>query len=166
MATMDSLSSELSALRNEVKSMHKLLRKVRQHQEDPDGEKAKERAAKSGFNKLQRVSPELASFLGLADGEGISRGQVTSRISKYVKENNLKSPDNGRVILLDDKLKSILKDVPEGVEIKITNLQTYIKPHYLGPLDAPVVAEPPTPAPTPTKKVVKRPVVKKPVAAA
>lgn len=165
MATMDSLSSELSALRNEVKSMHKLLRKVRQHQEDPDGEKAKERAAKSGFNKLQRVSPELASFLGLADGEGISRGQVTSRISKYVKENNLKSPDNGRVILLDDKLKSILKDVPDGVEIKITNLQTYIKPHYLGPLDAPV-AEPPTPAPTPTKKVVKRPVVKKPVAAA
>ena len=165
MATMDSLSSELSALRNEVKSMHKLLRKVRQHQEDPDGEKAKERAAKSGFNKLQRVSPELASFLGLADGEGISRGQVTSRISKYVKENNLKSPDNGRVILLDDKLKSILKDVPDGVEIKITNLQTYIKPHYLGPMDAPV-AEPPTPVPTPTKKVVKRPVVKKPVAAA
>lgn len=162
MANMDSLMSELSALRSEMKSMHKLLRKVRQHQEDPDGEKAKERAAKSGFNKLQRVSPELAAFLGLADGEGISRGQVTSRISKYVKENNLKSPDNGRVIILDDKLRSILKNVPEGVEIKITNLQTYIKDHYLGSMDD--EATPSAPPPTPVKKTVKRPVVKKPAA--
>ena len=139
-----------------MKSLAKLVRKVRATQEDPTGEKAKERAARSGFNKLQKVSPELAAFLGLAQGEGISRGQVTSRISKYVKENNLKDPNNGRVIILDDKLKSILKDVPEGVDIKITNLQTYIKSHYLGLMGEPEPATPP-----PAKKVVKRPVVKK-----
>jgi upstream activation factor subunit UAF30 len=160
---MDSLTLELSSLRNDVKSMHKLLRKVRAHQEDPTGEKAKERASKSGFNKLQRVSPELASFLGLAEGEGISRGQVTSRISQYVKTNNLKSPDNGRVIILDDKLKGILKDVPDGVELKITNLQTYIKEHYLGAIDAPVTEDTPATPEAPKKKIVKRPVVKKPV---
>ena len=109
------------------------------------------------------MSPELAAFIGLTDGEGISRGQVTSRISKYVKENNLKDPNNGRVIILDEKLKSILKDVPEGVDIKITNLQTYIKSHYLGLMDEePVDTEPSTPPPA--KKVVKRPVVKKAVA--
>ena len=158
--TNDVIVSELTALRSEVKSLAKLVRKIRATQEDPTGEKAKERAARSGFNKLQRVSPELAAFLGLADGEGISRGQVTSRISKYVKENNLKDPNNGRIIILDEKLKSILKDVPEGVDIKITNLQTYIKSHYLGLTDVePVVTEPSTPPPA--KKIVKRPVVKK-----
>lgn len=157
-ATNDDIISELTALRSEVKSLAKLVRKIRATQEDPTGEKAKERAARSGFNKLQKVSPELAAFLGLAEGEGISRGQVTSRISKYVKENNLKDPNNGRVIILDDKLKSILKDVPEGVDIKITNLQTYIKSHYLGLMDEP---EPEPVAPPPAKKVVKRPVVKK-----
>ena len=162
-ATNDVIVSELTALRSEMKSLAKLVRKIRATQEDPTGEKAKERAARSGFNKLQRVSPELAAFLGLADGEGISRGQVTSRISKYVKENNLKDPNNGRIIILDEKLKSILKDVPEGVDIKITNLQTYIKSHYLGLMDEePVNPEPSTPPPA--KKVVKRPVVKKAVA--
>ena len=168
MATMESLANMVTSLQSEVKSMHKLLRKVRATQEDPTGEKAKERAAKSGFNKLQRVSSELAAFLGLPEGEGISRGQVTSRIATYVKENNLKSPDNGRVIILDDKLRAILKDVPDGVDIKITNLQTYIKSHYLGSMD-----EASTPAPAPAvdgstepvkKKIVRRPVVKKPVA--
>ena len=158
-ATNDVIASELTALRSEVKSLAKLVRKIRATQEDPTGEKAKERAARSGFNKLQKVSPALAEFLGLADGEGISRGQVTSRISKYVKENNLKDPNNGRIIILDDKLKSILKDVPDGVDIKITNLQTYIKCHYLG-----VMGEDPPVEVTPTKKIVKRPVVKKAVA--
>jgi chromatin remodeling complex protein RSC6 len=160
-ATNDVIVSELTALRSEVKSLAKLVRKIRATQEDPTGEKAKERAARSGFNKLQRVSPELAAFLGLAEGEGISRGQVTSRISKYVKENNLKDPNNGRVIILDDKLKSILKDVPEGVDIKITNLQTYIKSHYIGLADEDTPAEPEPATPPPAKKVVKRPVVKK-----
>lgn len=160
--TNDVIVSELAALRSEVKSLAKLVRKIRATQEDPSGEKAKERAARSGFNKLQKVSPELAAFLGLAEGEGISRGQVTSRISKYVKDNNLKDPNNGRVIILDDKLKSILKGVPEGVDIKITNLQTYIKSHYLGLVDEDTPAEPgPAATPPPAKKVVKRPVVKK-----
>ena len=155
--TNDVIVSELTALRSEVKSLAKLVRKIRATQEDPTGEKAKERAARSGFNKLQKVSPALAEFLGLADGEGISRGQVTSRISKYVKDNNLKDPNNGRIIILDDKLKSILKDVPDGVDIKITNLQTYIKSHYLGVMGE----EPPVEAPAPAKKIVKGPVVKK-----
>jgi upstream activation factor subunit UAF30 len=160
---MDStLASELASVRAELKSMHKLLRKIRATQEDPTGEKTKERAARSGFNRLQRVSPELAEFLGLSSDEGISRGQVTSRITRYVNENNLKSPTNGRVIMMDDKLRRILKDVPDDIELKITNLQTYLKGHYIGPFDeATPPAAPESATPVTVKKVIKRPVVKK-----
>ena len=164
--TIDSLTLQLDALTKEVKSMAKLLRKVRQHQEDPTGEKAKERAANSGFNRPQRVSEALGKFLGLGADEGISRGEVTKRINAYVSANNLKDPENKRVILLDEKLKSIL-DVPEDKALGFTNLQTYLKPHYLGPLDGPAPAAPAVevkqePAAAP-KKVVKK-VVKKPAA--
>lgn len=167
---MDSINDQLTAISKELKSLAKIVRKVRAHQEDPTGEKAKERAAKSGFNRLQKVSPQLGAFLGLGEGDGVSRGEVTKRINAYVKENKLKHAENARVFLLDDKLKTIL-DVPAGIDLQFTNLQTYLKPHYLGPLDAPEEAEPAPaavePAPPPpvaTKKVVKK-VVKKPAAA-
>lgn len=164
--TIDSLTLQLDTLTKEMKSMAKLIRKVRQHQEDPTGEKAKERAANSGFNRPQRVSDALMKFLGLGAGEGISRGEVTKRINAYVSEKNLKDPENKRVILLDDKLKSIL-DVPADKNLGFTNLQTYLKPHYLGPLDGEVKAAPAAAPVAPAaeasaapKKVVKK-VVKK-----
>ena len=167
MATIDSLATELAALTKELKSIAKVVRKIRAHQEDPTGEKAAERSAKSGFNRKQRVSPQLGAFLGLAEGEGVSRGEVTKRINAYVKENNLKKPENKRIFVLDEKLKGLL-DVPAGIDLQFTNLQTYLKPHYMGPIDeAEPAAEAPapaaSPAPTPTKKVVKK-VVKKPAA--
>lgn len=175
---MDSINEQLTALAKELKSLAKIVRKVRAHQEDPTGEKAKERSSRSGFNRLQKVSPQLGKFLGLGEGEGVSRGEVTKRINAYVKENKLKHPENARVFLLDDKLKSIL-DVPAGIDLQFTNLQTYLKPHYLGALDAaPEEAEEPAapaPAPAPVvetpppaaapKKVVRK-VVKKPAATA
>lgn len=171
MASIDSLTLELAAVAKELKAVHKLLRKVRQTQEDPTGEIAKQRASRSGFNRLQKVSPALQGFLGLADGEGISRGQVTKRINEYVKTNNLKHPENGRVFILDEKLKDLLK-VPEGVDVQFTNLQTYLKPHYVGPMDADDststpdengASVPSTPAPTTqvVKRIIKKPVVKK-----
>ena len=102
------------------------------------------------------MSPQLGKFLGLGAEEGVSRGEVTKRINAYVKENSLKHPENARVFLLDAKLKTIL-DVPVGIDLQFTNLQTYLKPHYLGALDEPAPAAPVAA----TKKVVKK-VVKKP----
>lgn len=160
MATIESLASDIASLSKELKSLAKVVRKIRAHQEDPTGEKAAERSAKSGFNKKQRVSDALGKFLGLGEGEGVSRGEVTKRINAYVKENNLKKPENARIFVLDEKLKALL-DVPEGIDLQFTNLQTYLKPHYLGALDAepaPAAVAAPTP-----KKVVKK-VVKKPAA--
>ena len=165
------IMTELAALRTEVKNLTKLVRKIRSTQEDPNGEKAAARSKTNGFNREVKVDDELRTFLGLAEGELISRSQVTKRINVYVKENGLKHPDNGRVIVLDDKLRALLKP-PEDVQVTFLNLQKYISPHYVK--DEPTVETPTEPAAEPTveaapkvvKKVVKRPVVKKATATA
>ena len=162
---MTDILSELSAFREEVRSefkaLSKLLRKLKSAQDDPNGEKAKLRATNNGFNRPMDVSDKLRSFLKLGADEQISRSEVTRRINTYVTENGLKHPENGRVIILDEKLIDLLSP-PSGLQITFLNIQKYLSPHYL---KAPVtpkkeeVAPQPEVPPTPVK--AKRPVVKK-----
>jgi upstream activation factor subunit UAF30 len=126
---MDVLSA-IDALSKEVKALAKIVRKVRAHQEDPDGEKAKARSANNGFNRKQDVSPKLREFLSLPEGELISRSEVTKFITAYVKEQGLKHPDNGRVIIMDDKLTKLLEP-PADTQITFLNIQKFLSPHYI-----------------------------------
>jgi chromatin remodeling complex protein RSC6 len=129
MATLESLQADLAAVAKDLKGLNKLVRKIRAHQEDPNGEKAKVRAENNGFNRPLEISPALREFLDLDPEETISRSNVTRRINKYVTENGLKHPDNGRVIILDDKLTKLLSP-PAGLEITFLNVQKYLSPHY------------------------------------
>jgi len=168
---MDSLSTELAALRSELKNLAKLVRKVRAHQEDPTGEKAKNRTRNNGFNRKMEVTDKLKAFLELADDEFVSRSDVTRRINKYIKDNGLKHPDNGRIIIMDEKLAGLLSP-PDGEQVTFLNMQKFISPHYLKPAD--VVPETPTaveeavanpvakPEEDTVKPPVKRPTIRKP----
>ncbi len=153
---MSAVLSAIEALSKDVKSLTKIVRKVRAHQEDPDGEKAKARSANNGFNRKQDVSPKLREFLGLADDELISRSEVTKRINAYVKEQGLKHPKDGRVIIMDDKLTKLLEP-PADTQITFLNIQKFLSPHYIK-----VEAE--QPAETGEKAKPKRPVARKPKA--
>ena len=139
MATIDSIAKELKAI-------HKDIRKIRAHLEDPTGEKVKARAQNNGFNKPLDVTPDLRAFLGLAEGEQISRSQVTRRVNEYVEEKGLKK---GQEITLDDTLKALLGPPPD-TKITFLNIQKYINPHYIKPVvptlkraASEAVAEPP-----------------------
>ena len=158
---MDTIITEIAAIRSEIKSLAKIIRKVRAHQEDPTGELAKARSANSGFNRPQKISEGLRSFLDLSEGELISRSQVTKRLSEYVKSRNLKDPTNGRIIVMDDTLRTLLNP-PADIELQFKNLQTYLAPHYIKdtpPTKDTIEAEPVKTTPV-IKKVVKK-VVKK-----
>ena len=78
---MEQILNEVTELRNEIKAMHKLLRKVKARQDDPDGEKAKARVANNGFNRKQDISDELRAFMGLAADEQASRREVTKFVT-------------------------------------------------------------------------------------
>ena len=125
----ESILAEITAIRNDIKSLAKIVRKIRATQEDPTGEKSANRAKNNGFNREQKISEELRAFLGLPDGQLVSRSSVTRAVNKYVKEKGLKHPDNGRVLILDQKLKDLLKP-PEGEQVTYLNLQKYLSPHY------------------------------------
>ena len=159
MASLDSVVSELGNLRNELKSLTKLVRKIRSYQEDPSGEKAKARAVNNGFTRTLEVSPKLREFLDLSAEDTVSRSEVTRRINKYINENGLKHPENGRMIILDAKLIELLSP-PEGVQVTFLNIQKYLSPHYVKSAvavapETPVPAAAPEPS-TPKKKVVVR----------
>jgi len=125
---MEQVLSEITELRNEVKAMHKLLRKIKARQDDPNGEKAKARVANNGFNRKQDISDELRTFMGLAAGEQASRSEVTKFVTKYINDRGLKHPENGRQLVLDDTLRALLKP-PADTQITYLNLQKYISPH-------------------------------------
>ena len=99
--SIETVVAEIAALRSDVKTLTKLVRKIKNTQEDPDGEKAKARAANNGFNRKQDVTPKLRAFLELPEGELISRSEVTKFINKYITANGLKHPENGRQLVLD-----------------------------------------------------------------
>lgn len=119
----------LTSLRSDIKSLSKIVRKVKARLDDPTGEKAASRAKNNGFNRKQAISDELRVFLELPEGELVSRSMVTRAINSYVTANGLKHPNNGRILVLDDKLKKLLQP-PDDVEITFLNLQKYLSPHY------------------------------------
>lgn len=173
MSTIESLSADIAALNKDVKSLSKLVRKVRSHQEDPTGEKAKSRTRNNGFNRKMEVSDTLKEFLSLEQDGVVSRSDVTRKINAYIKENDLKHPDNGRVIVLDEKLSKLLTP-PDGEQVTFLNIQKYISPHYLKAAEVPEVPDEVSPevsedsspeeSAEPAKKVTKRPKVSKPKA--
>jgi len=117
----------LELLAKEIKALRKDVRKIRQHIEDPTGEKAAVRAQNNGFNKPLDVTPQLRAFLNLGETDKISRSQVTKAINAYVESKGLKA---GQKITLDVALQDLLK-VPEDVQVTFLNIQKYINPHYI-----------------------------------
>ena len=128
--SIETIQTELAALRTDVKNLAKLIRKIKSTQDDPDGEKARARAANNGFNRKQDVTPKLRAFLELPEGELVSRSEVTKSINKYITDKGLKHPDNGRQIILDDTLRDLLAP-PADVQVTYLNLQKYLSPHYV-----------------------------------
>jgi len=91
----------------------------------------------SVFTKPTPVSDALCTFLGVAKGSSLSRSEVTTRVCKYAKDHSLMDK---QVIKADAPLRKLLA-LTEKDELKILNLQRYLKPHYLKPAAAPVATK-------------------------
>jgi upstream activation factor subunit UAF30 len=125
------IENEITAIRADLKLLAKLVRRIQAHIDDPTGEKREKRKANNGFNKPLKVSVEMQAFLGLGADELISRSEVTRRITGYVKEKGLKHPTNGRQIVLDQPLRTLLGVEDPNTEITYLNIQKWISKHYV-----------------------------------
>jgi len=79
------------------------------------------------FTKPTAISDALCTFLSVPKGTLLSRSEVTTRVCKYAKDHALMVK---QVIKADAPLRKLLA-LTEADELKILNLQRYLKPHYI-----------------------------------
>jgi hypothetical protein len=124
----------------------KLLRDISSHMKRFEkafiseiGKKKKQRkignSGKDGFNKLTDVPVRLRNYIGIEDGEQMSRPQVTKLLNQKFLEAGLiktKKDENGKetkYIILDKVAAKKLKQ-NEGDEIRNRSIQTFIAQLY------------------------------------
>jgi len=75
------------------------------------------------------ISDELADFLGRQRGMPVFRIVVTRQINQYIRDNGLGDKTDGRRIIPDDNLRSLLKIKVED-ELTYYNIQRYMSQHF------------------------------------
>jgi chromatin remodeling complex protein RSC6 len=125
-ATLSSLHSDMKKLEKQIPRELKKAQKGRRRKAAVvDGEDKPKKD--TVFTKPTPISDALCTFLGLAKGTQVSRSEVTTRVCRYAKENALMVK---QVIKADAPLRKLLA-LTEADELKILNLQRYLKPHYI-----------------------------------
>eukprot|EP00798_Chlamydomonas_sp_ICE-L_P017340 gene17340-23646_t len=95
------------------------------------GRKKKASPSSTGPRKvaLGSMSESVAQFLGRSVDDQVSRKDVVQGLNQYIKENKLQSPNDGRIIVPDAKLKALL-NIEDDVILNYFNMQRYINPHF------------------------------------
>jgi chromatin remodeling complex protein RSC6 len=130
---VNSLRTTLAAVFSDMKKLEKRIprelkkaQKGRRRRAAPvEGEEAKPKK-ETVFTKPTAISDALCTFLGVPKGTLLSRSDVTTRVCHYAKEHNLMVK---QVIKADAPMRKLLA-LTEKDELKILNLQRYLKPHY------------------------------------
>lgn len=93
----------------------------------PRGPKAK----KSGLEIPVLLHDVMCDFMGIDHGSKAPRTEAKAYIRRYIRENKLQDPDNGRRIIPDKKLKSILHGWKDGDDLTYWSMETYIKQNFM-----------------------------------
>jgi len=131
-AKLQQVSNLQSTLRSDYKTLEKIVVRTIKAAEKSSSKRKKSASgnrAPSGFTKPAPISDELAKFLGKSSGIEMSRTDVSREINDYIKSNNLKDQQNGRIIHPDSKL-TVLLNVKDGEQLSYFNLQKYMKHHF------------------------------------
>ena len=131
MTKFQTVMTQFAALKTEFKNLEKRATKQLKAAEKATSKRKRKlgNRAPSGFVKPTRISDELATFLGKPIGSEMARTDVTREINAYIRANSLQDKDNGRKILPDKKLSTLLK-LGKTDELTYFNLQRYMGPHF------------------------------------
>jgi hypothetical protein len=130
-STLSTVFSEMKKLEKQIPRELKRAQKGRRRKAvSADGEDKPKK--ETVFTKPTWISPDLCKFLGLPAGTAVSRADVTTKVCAYAKTKGLMEK---QVIKADAALRKLLA-LTEKDELKILNLQKYLKPHYANPANA------------------------------
>jgi chromatin remodeling complex protein RSC6 len=112
-ATILELTNLVLSAKTQFKSLEKMVNREMKAAKKITARKVKRVGNRqpSGFVRPTLISDELADFLGVDHGSMMARTTVSGLINAYIRSNSLQDKDNGRIIVPDDKLKSLLCDV-------------------------------------------------------
>ncbi|XP_006847805.2 uncharacterized protein LOC18437532 [Amborella trichopoda] len=91
----------------------------------PPSTAVKKKREPRGITKPRPVSPAMRDLLGVSE---IPRTQALKLIWAYIKEHNLQDPENKKIIVCDEKLKTIFGGRDRVGFLEISGL---INPHFL-----------------------------------
>ena len=136
-AKLQQISSIFSTMKGDFKTLEKNVSREMKAAQKASSKRAKRAGNRqpSGFVKPTRISDELAKFLGKSLGTEMARTDVSKEINAYIRANKLQRPDNGRFIVPDAKLTTLLK-LGKDDELSYFNLQRYMKPHFIKSVSA------------------------------
>lgn len=128
-ASLGAVFSDMKKLEKQIPRELKRAQKGRRRRAAPvEGAEAAPKKD-SVFTKPTPISDALCTFLGVAKGSSLSRSEVTTRVCAYAKSHSLMEK---QIIKADASLRRLLS-LTEKDELKILNLQRYLKPHYIKP---------------------------------
>ncbi len=138
-ALVDRLSTTSSEIRPQelvkaLRSMDKGLRKVRVQAQKIGKQRASNSGitgVQSGFQKPVRISDAVAQFTGWDASAPRARVEVTNFVCDYIKQHNLQSPQDRRVILADERLSQLLDYQAErDGNLTYATIQKLLAKHY------------------------------------
>ena len=127
-ATLGAVFSDMKKLEKRIPRELKKAQKGRRRKAAEPGDELKPKKD-TVFTKPTPISDALCTFLGRPKGSLLSRSEVTTLVCRYAKEHALMVK---QVIKADAPLRKLLA-LTEADELKILNLQRYLKPHYIKP---------------------------------
>jgi chromatin remodeling complex protein RSC6 len=131
LSKLNQLGYLIASLKTEYRTLEKKwTREIKTAQKSQAKRKRKSgNRQPSGFVKPTKISDELAKFLEKPVGTEMARTDVTREINTYIRAHNLQDKENGRKIIPDAKLASLLK-LKKTDELTYFNLQRYMSPHF------------------------------------
>ena len=125
------MNKELKELVNVGKSLEKDFNNIVKIMTKKNKNKSNgERRHPSGFAVASVLSEEMYEFLNIKKGEKVPRKDVTRMMNDYITKNELRNPDDKRIIIPNEALRKIFNS-NETDTITYFNLQSYIKHHFI-----------------------------------
>ena len=129
--SLTTFKTQISLLNQQVRILDKTVKKqMKNLQKEGLKHKTKGERKPSGFARPTKVTKELCEFMNKTDGTEIARTDVTRAIISYIKEKKLEYKDNNKIIIPDDKLRTLL-GIEENKELTYFTIQKYMNKHFI-----------------------------------